>query len=175
MFTIQPVFFKTEWKFNEIFIGMLMALNGVIIVIAEMIIVYKLERKKLNTFFIRIGFIISGISFVCLNILPPGHLSAIIAITLITVGEMLSMPFMNSFWIERSSYYNRGQYAALYAIAWSIAQIAAPIYGSNIAASAGFNILWWMVAAICVIAAFCILLLEQKINVAKKTELVSSA
>jgi predicted MFS family arabinose efflux permease len=175
LFTIQPVFFKTEWKFNEIFIGVLMALNGVIIVIAEMIIVYKLERKRLNTFFIRIGFVVTGISFVCLNILPASHLSAIISITLITIGEMLSMPFMNSFWIERSSHYNRGQYAAIYAIAWSIAQIAAPIYGSNIAATAGFNILWWMVAGICVIAAFCILLLEQKINVAKKAELVSSA
>ncbi len=175
LFTIQPVFFKTEWKFNEVFIGILMALNGVIIVIAEMVIVYKLERKKLNTYFIRIGFIVSGIAFVCLNILPPGHLSAVIAITLITIGEMLSMPFMNSFWIERSSHYNRGQYAAWYAIAWSIAQIAAPIFGSNIAASAGFTILWWVVAAICVIAAFCILLLEQKINLAKKTELISSA
>ena len=175
LFTIQPVFFKTQWGFNEIFIGMLMALNGVIIVIAEMILVYKLERKKLHTFFIRIGFIVAGISFACLNILPPGHLSAILCITLITIGEMLSMPFMNSFWIERSSYYNRGQYAALYAIAWSIAQIAAPIYGSNVAANEGFNILWWIVAAICIIAAFCILLLEQKINLAKKTEIISSA
>ena len=175
LFTIQPVFFKTQWKFNEVFIGFLMALNGIIIVLIEMIIVYKLEKKRLHTYFIRIGFFIAAISFVCLNILPASYFAAIISIILITIGEMLSMPFMNSFWIERSSVYNRGQYAAMYAIAWSIAQIVAPLYGSYVAAKAGFNILWWIVAGICIIAAFFILLLEQKISFSKKSELASAA
>src|SRR4029078_13046841 len=57
LFTIQPVFFKTEWHFNEAFIGMLLALNGIIIVVVEMIVVYSIERKKLNTFFIRTGYL----------------------------------------------------------------------------------------------------------------------
>ncbi len=175
LFTIQPVFFKTQWKFNEAFIGVLMALNGLIIVFAEMILVYKLERKRMNTFFIRIGFIVAAISFVCLNIFPPSHIAAIMCIALITIGEMLSMPFMNAFWIERSSVNNRGQYAALYAIAWSIAQIAAPLYGSYVAAKAGFDILWWIVSGVCVIAAFCILLLEQRINLSRQTTIISSA
>lgn len=175
LFTMQPVFFKIQWKFNEAFIGILMALNGVIIVFIEMILVYKLERKKLHTFFIRIGFVVAGISFACLNLLPPSHASAIFSISLITIGEMLSMPFMNSFWIERSSSYNRGQYAALYAIAWSIAQIVAPLYGTNVAAKAGFDTLWWIDCGICIIAAFCILLLEQRINFSKRSKLVSPA
>jgi predicted MFS family arabinose efflux permease len=175
LFTIQPVFFKTEWKFNEAFIGVLMALNGIIIVFAEMILVYKLERKRMNTFFIRIGFAVAALSFVCLNIFPPSHIAAIFCIALITIGEMLSMPFMNAFWIERSSVYNRGQYAALYAIAWSIAQIMAPLYGSYVADKAGFDILWWIVACVCVVAAFCILLLEQRINLSKQTTVISSA
>ncbi len=175
LFTMQPVFFKTQWHFNEAFIGVLMALNGLIIVFAEMILVYKLERKRMNTFFIRIGFIVAAISFVCLNIFPPSHIAAIMCITLITIGEMLSMPFMNAFWIERSSVNNRGQYAALYAIAWSIAQIVAPLYGSYVAAKAGFDILWWIVSGISVIAAFCILLLEQRINLSRQTTIISSA
>jgi len=174
LFTIQPVFFKTEWKFNEAFIGVLMALNGIIIVFAEMILVYKLERKRMNTFFIRIGFAVAALSFVCLNIFPPSHIAAIFCIALITIGEMLSMPFMNAFWIERSSVYNRGQYAALYAIAWSIAQIMAPLYGSYVADKAGFDILWWIVACVCIVAAFCILLLEQRINLSKQTTVISS-
>jgi len=174
LFTMQPVFFKTQWNFNEAFIGVLMALNGIIIVFAEMILVYKLERKRMNTFFIRIGFVVAALSFVCLNIFPPSHIAAIFCIALITIGEMLSMPFMNAFWIERSSVYNRGQYAALYAIAWSIAQIAAPLYGSYIAAKSGFDILWWIVSGVCVIAAFCILLLEQRINLSKQATIVSS-
>src|SRR4051812_12150119 len=43
VFTILPVFYKTQWHFNEQFIGILMALNGIIIVLIEMILVYSLE------------------------------------------------------------------------------------------------------------------------------------
>ncbi|HEX5150043.1 MAG TPA: MFS transporter [Parafilimonas sp.] len=174
LFTVQPVFFKTEWYFNEIFIGFLMALNGVIIVVIEMILVYSLEGKRLNTFFIRTGFFIAGISFACLNILPPGYFTAIFSIILITIGEMLSMPFMNSFWIQRSSLHNRGEYAGLYAIAWSVAQIVAPLSGSRIAASYSFTALWWILTAVCVAASISILLLEQKIKSSEKSVVATS-
>ena len=60
-----------------------------------------------------------------------------------TIGEMMSMPFMNSFWTIRSADHNRGQYAALYTIAWSVAQTAGPLAGSQIAERAGFEVLWW--------------------------------
>ncbi|HEY2727492.1 MAG TPA: MFS transporter [Parafilimonas sp.] len=174
LFTIQPVFFKTQWHFNEAFIGFLMALNGIIIVVAEMILIYSIEGKKVNTFFIRIGFFISAISFACLNIFQPGYLSAFISITLITIGEMLSMPFMNSFCIQRSALHNRGEYTALYAMAWSLAQIAAPLSGSRIAASYGFTTLWWLLSAICVCTSISIFLLEQKIKAAEKSLAISS-
>lgn len=164
LFTVQPVFFKTEWHYNEAFIGFLMALNGIIIVIVEMILVYKLEGKKPNTFYIRIGFFMTALSFALLNILPPGYATACFSIVLITIGEMFSMPFMNSFWIQRSSLHNRGEYAGLYAMAWSVAQIAAPLSGSHIAASYGFTTLWWVLCFVCVGTTAGIFLLEQKIR-----------
>ncbi len=175
IFTIQPVFFKTQWHYNEAFIGFLMALNGIIIVFSEMILVHSIEGKKLNTFFIRIGFFVSAISFACLNILPASVFTACFSITLITIGEMLSMPFMNSFWIQRSGLHNRGEYAALYAIAWSVAQIAAPLSGSHIAASYSFTALWWVLSAVCAASAISILLLEQKMKSAASTVVVTSA
>jgi len=86
---------------------------------------------------------------------------------------MLSMPFMNSFWIQRSSLHNRGEYAGLYAIAWSVAQIAAPLSGSRIAASYSFTALWWVLAVVCAAASISILLLEQKIKSSKKPVVVT--
>jgi predicted MFS family arabinose efflux permease len=169
MFTIQPVFFKTQWHYNEAFIGFLMALNGIIIVFTEMILIYSIEGRRLNTFFIRIGFFVSALSFASLNILPSGRSTAFISIILITIGEMLSMPFMNSFYIQRSALHNRGQYAALYAMAWSVAQIAAPLSGSRIAASYGFNVLWWVLSSVCFCSATGIFLLEQKIKSVEKS------
>ncbi len=164
LFTVQPVFFKTEWHYDEAFIGFLMALNGIIIVLTEMVLVYKLEGKKPDTFFIRTGFFVCAFSFISLNILPASQLTACFSIMLITIGEMLSMPFMNSFWIQRSASHNRGQYAGLYAIAWSIAQIAAPLSGSGIASSYSFTTLWWVLGFVCAASATGILLLEYKIR-----------
>ncbi len=149
IFTILPVFYKTQWLLNEQFIGILLALNGVIIVAIEMILVYSLEGTKPLTTFIRTGVLLIGIAYAVLNVLPPGAWTAVFSIIVITLGEIFAMPFMNSFWISRTTQANRGQYAAMYAIAWSIAQIMAPILGSELAADKGYSMVWWMLAIIC--------------------------
>ena len=153
MFTMQPVFYKTEWHFSEQFIGLLMALNGIIIVVIEMILVYSIEGSKPLTVFIRTGVLLVGVGYALLNVLPSMAWVAILSVTVITIGEILSMPFMNSFWVSRTAENNRGQYAAMYTIAWSIAQVAAPAFGSVVILYAGYNALWWGLAGICTIAS----------------------
>ena len=106
-FTILPVFYKTQWHFSEVFIGVLMALNGLIIVGFEMIIVFTLEGKKSNMTFIWTGIVLIGSSYALLNIFPAAKWVAILAVVIITIGEILSMPFMNSFWVSRTSENNR--------------------------------------------------------------------
>ncbi len=164
LFTMQPVFYKTEWKLDEQFIGILMATNGIIIVIIEMILIFSLEKKNTPLLFMRCGFVLVGIGFALVNILPAVAWVAFLSAIVVTFGEMLSMPFMNSFWISRTTENNRGQYAAMYSIAWSVAQIAAPVFGSVIAMHKGFDILWWMMLIICCIAALGILLLDKSIR-----------
>jgi predicted MFS family arabinose efflux permease len=153
MFTILSVFYKTEWHFNEQFIGILMALNGVIIVVIEMILVYSLEGTKPLTTFIRAGVLLIGVAYAMLNLLPAAAWTAVASMIVITAGEILAMPFMNSFWINRTTSANRGQYAAMYAMAWSIAQITAPIFGSEVAANNGYDTVWWMLAIICLVTS----------------------
>lgn len=153
LFSMQPLYYKTEWHYNEQFIGFLMTLNGIIIVIIEMILVYSLEGTKPLTTFIRIGILLVGIGYAMVNVLPQTAWVAILSVTIITFGEILSMPFMNSFWVSRAAETNRGQYAAMYTIAWSIAQVAAPALGSQVIQHAGYNTLWWLLLAICTIAS----------------------
>ena len=141
-----------------------MAINGLLIVFIEMILVYSLEGKKTLTFFIRAGVFLIGVSYAVLNFLPTGAITAVLAIVIITLGEILSMPFMNSFWVSRSSENNRGQYAAMYTVAWSIAQIAAPIIGSEIVTAYGYNRVWWLLAAICLCTSIGFSLLGKALN-----------
>ncbi|HLK28033.1 MAG TPA: MFS transporter, partial [Puia sp.] len=114
LFTMISLYFKTQWHFNELFIGALMSINGLIIVVFEMVLIYSLEGTKPHTYFIGIGVAIVGIGYSLLNILPHVAWAAMIALFILTIGEIMSMPFMNSFWISRTDEDNRGRYAAMY-------------------------------------------------------------
>lgn len=153
IFTNLPVYLKKNLHLSEPYIGLLMAINGVIIAIIEMVLVYKLEGKRKSMVYITAGVALAGISFWTLNIPLHGAFIAFVMIIMITFGEILSMPFMNSYWITRTHSTNRGQYAALYTMAWSAAQTLGPMGGAQLAQYAGFTVLWWVVGALSLIAA----------------------
>jgi predicted MFS family arabinose efflux permease len=151
MFTMLPLFYKRELRLSEDSIGILMALNGLLIALVEMVLVYNIEKKGNALRYICYGVWMVGLSYGIYNIIHGQFFLALLAVIIITFGEMLSMPFMNTFWIGRSSDHNRGQYAALYTMAWGTAQIAAPSIGGYVADNYGFNILWWVVFAVTII------------------------
>ena len=115
-----------------------------------------------------IGALFTGSAFVIFNLLPGQHSVALISICIITIGEMLTMPFMNSFWISRTDQNNRGQYAGLYTVAWSTAQVVGPYAGSQVAQHYDFILLWWIVGGISVITALGFKYLQKK-GTAKNT------
>jgi len=153
LFTMQPVFYKTQWLLNERTIGSLMSLNGLLIVFIEMVLIHKLEGRRHPLNYISTGVILVGIGFVLLNEMPHNIVSGIVAMLFITFGEMFAMPFMNSFWITRTNNNNRGEYAGLYTMAWSTAQVLAPTVGAQLINFGGFSLLWWILGGICLISA----------------------
>lgn len=151
LFTIIPVFFKEQWHLSEAFIGFTMSLNGLLIALVEMVLVYRLEGKKPYLHYISVGVLLVGISYAILN--GNSAYAVTLAITsslIITLGEMLSMPFMNSFWIRRTLPANRGQYAGLYTMSWSMAQVVGPLTGGQVVEHVGYTALWWATAIICI-------------------------
>lgn len=152
-FSTLPLYFTQELGLTTFFVGIVMALNGLIITVFEMALIFKLEQKRHITFFIALGTLITGIAFVVFNLLPGTHAIAILSTIIITVGEMLAMPFMNTYWVSRTNNHNRGQYAGLYTVAWSLAQVCGPYAGSLIAEHFSFNTLWWVIGGISVVTA----------------------
>jgi predicted MFS family arabinose efflux permease len=152
LFTIVPVFYKEKFHLPVFFIGMMMAMNGLIIAFFEMITIFKLEGRRPLLHFISAGVGLVGISYLMLEINTINlQLLAILSMLFLTVGEILSMPFMNSFWISRTQQQNRGQYAALFTVAWASAQAAGPLIGSLIAENYGYNTLWTIIGCICIL------------------------
>ncbi len=154
LFTTVPVFFKENLHLDEFWIGVVMAVNGILIALFEMVVVFKLEGKKPYLYLTAIGTLLMGASFLLLNLpLASGFLVALLAILMLTVAEMVSLPFMNSYYINRSNTNNRGRYAGMYTMAWSTAQVIGSSSGSALAHQVGFYYLWIIAAAACVLAA----------------------
>ncbi len=155
LFTTVPLYFKEGLHINEFWIGILMAMSGIIIALFEMVIVFKLEGTKPYLRLMAYGTVIMAVSFFILNIsFINGFVIATVSMLLITVAEMVSMPFMNSYYISRSTEGNRGQYAGYYTMAWSAAQVIGSATGTQIAYATGFNNLWWIIGGICLLTAF---------------------
>jgi predicted MFS family arabinose efflux permease len=160
-FTTLPVYYKQSLHMDEFYIGLLMALNGIIIVFIEMVLIFQLEGKKENLFYIRNGTVLIAIAFSMLNIFSSSTIIVVVSMILLTFGEILSMPFMNSFWISRTVSNNRGQYAGLYTIAWSTAQVIGPTAGAQVVEHYSFRVLWWLIGSLCVVTALGFKLLQQ--------------
>lgn len=155
MFRVVPVFFKEVWHLDEALIGMVLGVNGVIIALFEMVMISKIENKRSPVFYIVTGVLIVGLSFATLML--PKFLPvvvALISVTCFTFGEMFAIPFVNTFVIKRSNEFNRGQYAAGYTVAWSIAQVVGPTGGFYLAEKMGYNPLWISIVVLLLLCAY---------------------
>lgn len=153
LFTTMPKYWRDNLLLNESFIGYVMALNGLLIVAVEMVLVYKIEGRRSNLVFISWGTLICGFGFLCL-LLPIGAVPATLSmILLLTFGEIISMPFMSTYWTLRSNENNRGQYAALYTVSWGTAQSVGPLLCSLIADHTSFFILFIFLFVLLAISA----------------------
>jgi len=163
LFTTIPLYFKRGLGINEFWIGVLMAMNGVVIALFEMVIVFKLEGRRPYLQLMSYGTVVMAAAFFILNVsFIHGFAVAVTGMVLITIAEMGAMPFMNSYYISRSSEGNRGQYAAYYTMAWSAAQVIGSASGTQIAYAIGFTNLWWIIGGICLLTSLGYQLLYAK-------------
>jgi len=164
LFSTLPVFFKQELGMNEGTIGGLMAINGLLIAIVEMPLIYVIEahvRSKLRV--IAWGVLLIGLSFFVLEMAYFWAMGvAILSIVIVTLGEILWMPFASVFALERSTPTTRGAYMGLYSSTWALGHIIGPAVGMFIADLWGFHTLWLFITGLALAAFFGYRLLENR-------------
>jgi MFS family permease len=161
MFNIITVYFKQQLHLSENVIGAVLAMNGLIIALVEMILVYKLENRNAAIVYMTLGSFLIGLSFLVLNI-SLAFVFVLLQMIIVTLGEMLLFPFMNNFWVKRSNEWNRGQYAAVYTMSFSAAIVLAPTFASQMATLFGFPVLWIVNFIVCSFAALGFFLLKKR-------------
>ena len=152
VFSMLPVYYEEVMRFSKKTIGLLLALNGLLIAVFEMVLVYKLENRRNPVWYMLAGAFLIGASFMFF-VISPVFIMALLGIIVITVGEMLLFPFVNQFWVQRSNEHNRGQYAGVYTMSFSLAMVLAPTFSAQVAQHLGFPVLWTINFILCGLAA----------------------
>lgn len=159
----MPIYFNRELGMSEEQIGLLLALNGGLIFLLEMPLVHYLEKIKKPTLLITIyGVALFVLSFLVLNIAPIIFFP-ILSMIFLTLGEMISFPFSNTFAMQRAQKGKKGDYMALYTLTFSIGHIFGPNLGMHISKSFGFQVTWFVMAGIMTLSALILYFLKTKL------------
>jgi predicted MFS family arabinose efflux permease len=142
LFSSVPLFLRDSWGYDTDMIGLIMALNGFLIVIIEMPLIGIMEKKNKVFDYIKYGCILLMLSYFVLTLQVQGFFIIIIFTVIITFAEILAMPFMMNFVITRPSIPRQGEYMALYSVAYGIAHIISPVFGLWMADQFGFEMLY---------------------------------
>jgi predicted MFS family arabinose efflux permease len=162
LLTSVPVYLKSGLGIDEDGIGLIMAMNGLIIAATEMPLVYLLEKRFHSLRIIVIGTLLITLSYTVF-VLGSWKGLAIVSMLFITFGEILHMPFANAFTMGRAQKSNLGKYLSYYGMSYSLAFILAPILGLHIAEHYGYDALWYSMTTIGVVSTLGFYLLYQKV------------
>ncbi|MFY0605661.1 MAG: MFS transporter [Cyclobacteriaceae bacterium] len=144
IFTTWPIYHRQVFLLPETQIGLLLALNGLIVFLFEMVIVFKLGDRIAPRKLIAFGGMLMAIAF--LIIYGSDHVASLyLACIFISFAEIFAMPFMVTFTVNRSGKTNKGAYMGLYAMGFASAFALAPLVGTNMVDQFGFKT-WWLVA-----------------------------
>lgn len=143
LFCTLPLYYDQVHHLPKKYTGYLIALNGIIVFIFEMMLVYKLENSVHPKKIIIAGVLLSGIGLILLNLFDSGWI-LVISMVVLSFSEIFAMPFMMTVAVSQSDSTNRGLYTGYYSTAWSAAFILAPIIGTGLVTHWGFETLWWI-------------------------------
>ncbi len=163
-----PYFYKEGIGLSEFQIGLLMGLNGILILISEMPLIKWLE----STSYTKIGLMIFGLILTCISFvflfINPWLGFVIISMIILTFGEMIVFPFSNSFTLDRAKRGLKGEYMALYSISFSISHIFAHNLGFHLIDALGFHRTWGIMALSGVFGLGLLMYLKSQMNTTKQ-------
>jgi len=134
------VFLRDQHALSELRYGSLLSINALIVVALQLWLTRRLEKFKplvmmaIGTFLYAIGFAMYG--FI------GNYALFIIAMIVITIGEMVVAPFQQSIVASFAPEDMRGRYMAVSGLTWSIAFTVGPYFAGRILDGPNPNLLW---------------------------------
>ncbi|PSR57425.1 MFS transporter [Adhaeribacter arboris] len=151
-FSNLPLYYRQVYFLPGTTIGILFALNGLVVFSLEMVLVYLIGKRYQLTHLISAGTLLAGFSFI-LFIWFQGIWVLYLAMFILSIAEILAMPFMATVPVLQSQSDNRGAYMGMFTLSYSVAFVVGPYLGSSLITHFGFSGLWWFTGALASLAA----------------------
>jgi len=135
-----PLDLRTTFHLPEPLIGGLLAVNALLIVCFEMLLLRAIEHRD-HLRLVGVGAALVGLGLGLLA-LGGGLLTALASSLVWTLGEMLTMPMSNAVVATRAPLKRTGAYMGAYTVAFSLAFVVAPVAGTAIYSRWGGHVLW---------------------------------
>jgi len=140
-FSTIPIFYKEVAQLDQAAIGYIMGYSGIIIVAMEMMVVNLADRYLSIAKTLLYGTLFCALAY---SVLAVEHSiwMLLLSMTLLSLGEILVLPFMSTITALRSGRKNQGAYMGVHGMSFSVSFIITPLLGTYIVDSLGFDSLW---------------------------------
>jgi predicted MFS family arabinose efflux permease len=176
IFTTLPLYHKVQFNMSEFDSGLLLSLNGLLILLFELPIVnYVIKNNIDNHKVISIGLLLMSSSFLLL--LLPWEWILVPMMFFMTFGVMLTFPFANSFAMNRSYEFQEGKYMAAFTMSYSLAHILGAKSGMEIIEREGYECNWLFMAVLGLIGSLLVFKLfkmveKEELNIDRKVDTI---
>lgn len=146
LFTL-PVYYREYYLLSEKTIGGILAFNGILVFALEMPLVYVAGKYISLSRIVALGCLLLCLSYALLSF-GEGMSYILGAMALLSISEILVMPFLTSFSANRGGEASRGSYLGVYAMMYSLAFIVAPPLAFYLIELQGYTYLWICLAVL---------------------------
>lgn len=166
LFGTWPLYLKEQLGFFENQIGLLLTINAILIVLIEMPLVHKVEKKDpLKMIAYGTIFLFSGFALLPLS---PSYYYIVLTVMFWSIGEILIFPIMATMIANRADEKHIGRYMGVFTLTFSMSMVVAPMTGTFVYDRFGPDFLWTSFAGIGVLVLIGLMLmhilLRQKIK-----------
>ncbi len=156
------VYLRDEFAVAEAGYGMLLSLNALMVVLFQFAITRRIENRP-PLLVMAAGMLLYAVGFGMYGFVSTTAMF-ILAMVILTIGEMLIAPVSQALVATFSPEKMRGRYMAVFGISWMVPFAVGPYLAGLIMDNMDSRILWYIVALVGIIATFGFLWLHTKMK-----------
>ena len=166
MYNTLPVYLRDTHGFTPSAYGFLLTSSAITVVLLQFWVSHTIKDRPpllmmaLGTIFYAIGFSMIG--------LISAYFLFVLAIVIVTMGEMIIMPTSQALTANFAPADLRGRYMAIFGLSWAVPSMIGPGAAGYILDHFNPNLLWYGGGILCVVSAFGFLALHLRLGAQKR-------